>query len=234
MEGNIMAENGRKMPMAATSQINGSALRRPKQPQSLVQEVQQQQERVPRQEKLQPPPKPLTPTLTPPSGDDHTEHQQGRPSRTQDIGRSIAVVLDRPGGYKNNPTPPAEDPFAKDTMIAMGGENPPGCPLFPMYRDDLSLAGKPAEGERGGSNYFGDVLEGQERAKPEGGVRFRLQREVDEGWMGKGPAGEEERTAAKGEPTVWCSVGSSCQSVRTLTSGEVKPRGCFLRIRQQR
>ncbi|CAN0092862.1 unnamed protein product [Ectocarpus sp. 6 AP-2014] len=197
MEGNIIAENGRKMPMATTSRINGDALRRPKQPQSLVHEVQQQEERVPRQEKLQPPPRPLPPTLTPPSGDYHTEHRQSRPSRTQDIGRSIAVVLDRPGGYKNNLTPPAEDLLAKDTMIAMGRENPPGCPLFPTSRDDLSLAGKPAEGERGGSNYLGDALEGQERAKPEGGVRFRLQREVDEGWMGKGPAGEEERTAAK-------------------------------------
>ncbi|CAM9137560.1 unnamed protein product [Ectocarpus sp. 4 AP-2014] len=197
MEGNIIAENERKMPTAATSRINGSASRRPKQPLSLVQEVQQQQERVPRQETLQSPPKPLPPTLTPPSGNDHSEHQQSRPSRTQDTGRSIAVVLDRPGGYKNNPTPPAEDPFAKDTMIAMGGENHPGCPLFPMSRDDLSLAGKPAEGERGRSDYPGDVLEGQKRANPEEGVRFRRQREVDEGWMGKGPAGEEEQTAAK-------------------------------------
>ncbi|CAN0524668.1 unnamed protein product, partial [Ectocarpus sp. 8 AP-2014] len=120
--------------MVATSRITGSALRRPKQPQLLVQEVQQQQERVPRQQKLQPPPKPLPPTLTIPSEDDHTEHQQSRPSRTQDIGRSIAVDLDHPGGYKNNPTIPAEDPFGKDTMIAKGGENPPSSPLFPMSR----------------------------------------------------------------------------------------------------
>ncbi|CAN0444044.1 unnamed protein product [Ectocarpus sp. 12 AP-2014] len=195
MEGNIIAENGQKIPMAATSRIKGSTLRRPKQPQSLKQEVQQQQERVPRQQKLQPLPKTLPPTLTPPSGDNHTEHKQSRPSLTHDIGRSIDVVLDRPGGYKNNPTTPAEDLYGKDTMIAMGGENLPGCPLFPMSRDDLSLAGKPAEGDREGSDSLGDV--GQERATPKGAVRFRLKREVDDGWMGKGLADEEERTAAK-------------------------------------
>ncbi|CAN0361283.1 unnamed protein product, partial [Ectocarpus sp. 12 AP-2014] len=197
MERNIIAENGQKIPMAATSRTKGSALRRPKQPQSFMQEVQQQQERVPRQQKLQPLPKPLPPTLTSPIGDDHTEHKPSRPSRTQDIGRSIDVVLDCPGGYKNDPTTPAKDLYGKDTMIATGGENHPGCPLFPMSRDDLSLAGKPAEGDSERSDFLGDVLEGQERAKPEGAVRFRLKREVDDGWMGKGPAGEEERTAAK-------------------------------------
>lgn len=217
MEENIVTENAGKTPTVATPWRKGSALRRPRQPQSLVDEVQQQQERVPRQQKLQPLPKPLPPTLTPPSGDKRTEHQQSRPLPTQDIGRTIAVVLDRPGGY-NDPAPSAEDPLAKDTKIAMGGEDPPDRPLFPSSRDDLSREGMPAEGEREGSNYLGDVLEGQERTKPEGGGRFRLEHEVDEGWTGKGP-GEEEMTTAQGEPTVWCSIGSSCQRAITLTSG---------------